>query len=134
VFGPTAALRLLCDANLRRIVLDANSAVIDYGQATRTIAPSVWNALAIRDRHCRYPGCDRPAHWCEGHHVHPWLHGGPTNLPNLVLLCTRHHHLLHRPGWEAKLLPDATFKVTDPKGRTRTTRPPGRIPPLPLAS
>jgi hypothetical protein len=47
-----------------------------------------------------------------------------------VLLCSRHHHLLHRTGWHAKLLPDATLDVTDPHGRVRTTRPPtvGRPP------
>ena len=86
----------------------------------------------IRDRHCRFPGCDRPAHWCEGHHVWFWDHGGPTRIDNLVLLCTRHHHHLHRPGWHAKLLPDATLEITDPRGRVRTTSPPDRAPPLPF--
>ncbi|MGH9230796.1 MAG: HNH endonuclease signature motif containing protein, partial [Acidimicrobiales bacterium] len=93
----------------------------------------LFNALVVRDEHCRFPGCDRPAHWCEGHHVRPWLFGGPTRLLNLVLLCSRHHHLLHHPGWHAKLLPDATLEVTNPQGRVRTTTPPSsRPPPLPL--
>jgi hypothetical protein len=108
--------------------MDGHSAVLDYGHASRTITPPMWAALGIRDRHCRYKGCDRPAAWCEAHHVRPWITDGPTNLQNLVLLCTRHHHLLHRPGWEAKLLPDATLEVTDPKGRVHTTKPPGRLP------
>jgi hypothetical protein len=66
--------------------------------------------------------------------VRPWIAGGATNLANLVMLCSRHHHLLHKPGWEAKLLPDGTFEVTDPNGRVFTTRPPTRTPPLPLAA
>jgi hypothetical protein len=126
--------RLLCDAALHRVLTAGRSTILDYGTATRTIPAPLFNALVIRDRHCRFPGCDRPAHWCEGHHVRFWDHGGPTQIDNLVLLCTRHHHLLHRPGWHAKLLPDATLEVTDPRTRVRSTSPPGGRPPpqLPL--
>ena len=51
--------------------------------------------------------------------------GGPTRLDNLVLLCRRHHTLIHRPGWSDKLLPDGTYEVTDPRGRVWQTRPSG---------
>jgi len=44
----------------------------------------------------------------------------------------RHHHVLHSPGWAAKLLPDGTFVVTTPGGRTLEGQPPGRPPPRPL--
>jgi hypothetical protein len=134
VFDAATTGRLLCDATLHRVIMNGRSAVLDYGTASRTITAPMWAALGIRDRHCRFKGCDRPAAWCEGHHVHPWELGGPTNMANLVMLCTRHHHLLHKPGWQAKLLPDATFEVTTPDGRVFTTKPPSRTPPLPLAS
>jgi hypothetical protein len=124
--------RLLCDAALHRVLTAGRSTILDYGTATRTIPAPLFNALVVRDRHCRFPGCDRPAHWCEGHHVWFWDHGGPTQLANLVLLCSRHHHLLHRTGWHAKLLPDATLEITDPKGHVRITSPPDRAPPLPF--
>jgi hypothetical protein len=128
-----SADRLLCDAALHRVITHGRSAILDYGSATRTIPAPLYNALVVRDRHCRFPGCDRPAAWCEGHHLRPWQAGGPTQLANLVLLCTRHHHLLHRPRWHAKLLPNATLEITNPTGRTRTSHPPaGRAPPLPL--
>jgi hypothetical protein len=97
---------------------------LDYGTATRTIPAPLYNTLIIRDRHCRFPGCDRPAAWCEGHHIHPWRTGGPTQLANLVLLCSRHHHLLHRPRWHTKLLPDTTLEITDPTGHVHTSHPP----------
>ena len=124
--------RLLCDTALHRVLTAGRSTILDYGTATRTIPAPLFNALVIRDRHCRFPGCDRPAHWCEGHHVRFWDNGGPTQLSNLVMLCSRHHHLLHRPGWHAKLLPDATLEITDPQGRVRTTSPPSGRPPPPL--
>ncbi len=121
--GATVA-RMLCDCALHRVVTSGRSAVIDDGVATRTIAAPLWSALVIRDEHCRFPGCDRPSQWCEGHHVVWVTHDGTTELANLVLVCARHHHRLHQPGWQAKLLPDATFEVTDPGGRVRATSPP----------
>jgi predicted restriction endonuclease len=62
--------------------------------------------------------------WCEGHHVVWVTDGGPTELANLVLLCSRHHHVLHQPGWQAKLRPDGELEVTDRAGTVRATSPP----------
>jgi hypothetical protein len=117
--------RLLCDADLHRLVVTGRSTILDHGRRTRTVSPELFTALAARDGHCRAPGCDRPPDWTEAHHVVPWHAGGATAADNLVLLCPRHHHRFHRPGWELKLRPDATLEVTDPAGRVRTTDPPG---------
>jgi hypothetical protein len=118
--------RVLCDSGVHRVVTDGASTILDYGRTTRTIPAPLFNALVIRDRHCRWPGCDRLPAWCEGHHVRHWEHGGSTSLPNLVLLCSRHHHRAHQPGWHVKLLPDATLDTTGPTGTTRSSRPPPR--------
>jgi len=120
--GPSIR-RLACDAALHRVVVAGRSSVLDYGTATRTIPAPLWNALVVRDEHCRFPGCDRPAVWGEGHHVRWFTDGGATALSNLVLLCSRHHHRLHRPGWSARLDPDGTFSVTGPGGFVRTSVP-----------
>jgi len=122
--------RLLCDCALHRVVTAGRSAILDYGTTKRTLPAPLWNALVVRDEHCRWPGCDRPPNWSEGHHVTWVTKGGPTNLDNLVLCCVRHHHRLHQPGWGAKLLPDATLEVTDPDGRVRTSHPPRAGPTL----
>jgi hypothetical protein len=125
--------RLACDAGVHRVVTDGRSSVLDYGTTTRTVPAPLFNALVIRDRHCRFPGCDRPPDWTEAHHLRWILDGGPTCLDNLALQCSRHHHLLHAPGWHAKLLPDGTLEVTDPRGQIHTSHPPGASPPrLPL--
>lgn len=125
--------RLLCDCSLHRAVLDAKSALLDYSLSTRTIASGLWNALVVRDRHCRFPGCDRPPTWCDGHHVQWYSKGGPTRIDNLVLLCSKHHHLLHRRDWEAWLEPDGTFVVRGEGGIELRSRPPNWEP-LPVAS
>jgi hypothetical protein len=118
--------RLLCDAGVHRVITDGRSSILDYGRATRTIPPAVYTSLVLRDLGCRFPGCDRPAEWTEGHHIHHWEHGGETALVNLVLLCSRHHHLIHLKGWHIKLLPHGAVEVTAPDGTVRTSDPPIR--------
>lgn len=132
LLDPAATSRVLCDCSISRVVADkvagSVSRILDLGRTTDVVSAAQRAALAARDRHCRYPGCDRPPSWCDAHHVWWWIRGGPTDLANLVLLCNRHHHLLHsKRRIEAKLLDDATFVVTDPHGRTRSTRPPGAV-------
>jgi hypothetical protein len=117
--------RLLCDSGVHRVLVKGRSTIIDMGMTTRTVTAALWVALVARDQHCRFPGCDRPSHWCDGHHVVWVSRNGPTNLANLVMLCSRHHHLLHQRGWDATLALDGTFTVHFPDGRVRTSHPPG---------
>ena len=124
--SPDAAERLLCDARLTRIVMNARSQVLDVGRATRTWSPAQRTAITARDRHCRGPGCDRPPDWCHIHHIRWWSKGGRTDLDNGILLCTRHHRLVHEGGWTLSLDPatnQATF--TAPHGSRTVTWPRG---------
>jgi hypothetical protein len=91
--------RLACDGCLSRVLM-ADSQVIDVGRATRAVSPSQRRALRARDRHCQFPGCDRPVNWTSPHHVEFWARGGPTNLPNLLSLCYFHHRCVHEGGWQ----------------------------------
>ena len=47
---------------------------------------------------------------------------------HIVLLCTRHHHHIHKHELNLKLLPDATVEITWPDSHQRTSRPPGKPP------
>ncbi len=92
--------RLACDCTMSRVLL-ADSMVIDVGRATRVVSAPTGRALKVRDKACRFPGCDRPANWTSPHHIVFWTRqGGPTNLPNLVSLCFFHHRLVHEGGWQ----------------------------------
>ena len=37
---------------------------------------------------------------CDGHHLVHWVDGGETNLDNCILLCKRHHRMVHEGGWQ----------------------------------
>ncbi|HEX7095748.1 MAG TPA: DUF222 domain-containing protein, partial [Acidimicrobiales bacterium] len=97
---PSGLEMLLCDAAIQRLVR-SGSVVLDYGVTTHTISVQLWQAAAVRDRGCRFPGCDRPLSWCDCHHATRYPEG-PTSIDNLVMLCSHHHKLLHDPRWHAK--------------------------------
>jgi hypothetical protein len=90
---------------------------LEVGRATRVVAPAQRTALTVRDGGCRFPSCDRPLAWCDAHHLRHWLHGGPTDLANLVLLCRGHHHAVHEGGWRLHRHPDGEFTATPPHRR-----------------
>jgi hypothetical protein len=75
----------------RRLTCD--STVIDDGRKTRTVPTRLRRALESRDGRCVFPGCK--ARRCDAHHIEHWADGGRTTLDNLVLLCRRHHTLVH---------------------------------------
>jgi Domain of unknown function (DUF222) len=91
--------RIACDCTMSRVLL-ADSMVIDVGRATRVVSAPTRRALRTRDRGCRFPGCDRQVNWSTPHHIDFWAKGGPTKLPNLLLLCYFHHRLVHEGGWQ----------------------------------
>jgi hypothetical protein len=91
--------RWACDSNITRILLGGESTVIEVGRAKRTVEGPTRRALNARDGCCRWPGCDRPAKWSAAHHIVHWIDGGPTDLDNLILLCFRHHRMVHEGGW-----------------------------------
>jgi hypothetical protein len=92
--------RLACEANITRIVVGGDSAVLDVGRTHRLPTLAIRRALRARDKGCAWPGCDRPASWTAAHHLVHWAKGGATTLENLVLLCHHHHRLVHEGGWE----------------------------------
>jgi hypothetical protein len=92
--------RLACDSSIARVLLNSESLVIDVGRSKRVVSAPRRRALAARDGHCRWPGCDRPASRTAAHHVVHWIHGGSTDLDNLILLCHRHHWLVHEGKWQ----------------------------------
>jgi hypothetical protein len=105
--------RWACDCSVTRVLMQ-DSLVIDVGRTKRVISPPMKRALRARDGHCVWPGCERPASWSAGHHVMHWIHGGPTDLENLVLLCFRHHRMVHEGNWQIAKTDDGRIMTIAP--------------------
>ena len=117
--------KLACDAQLIPILLGAHSEPLDVGRATRTIPTSIRRALIVRDKHCAFPSCTRPARWANAHHITHWADNGPTALNNLVLLCGHHHDLIHHSAWTVTITAGRPVFTPPPPGS-----PPPRPPPI----
>jgi hypothetical protein len=97
--SPGAARELACHASARLLGYGgANREALFGGRVRRFPTDLQFDAVIARDQHCRYPGCDMPARCLEIHHRIAWIDGGPTDVPNLVGICTRHHHGMEAQG------------------------------------
>lgn len=94
---------LTCDGEIARLILDPQSRPLDLGRSTRVVTAALRRALDARDGGCVMPGCDRPPRWCEAHHVQHWADGGRTDISNLALTCSKHHHELHLGHWRISM-------------------------------
>jgi hypothetical protein len=101
-----AVRRLACDAEVIPAVLGSRSEVLDVDRMRRLVTSAIWIALVVRDRHCAFPGCQRPPMMCHAHHVIHWILGGKTKLANLVLLCGHHHRVIHHSPWDVRINPN----------------------------
>jgi hypothetical protein len=89
-----------CDTGTRTDIHDEHGNPLDLGREARLYTPQQRIALAIRDGGCRIPDCDRPASYCESHHIDEWSADlGRTDVDRGILLCRFHHMNLHHHGW-----------------------------------
>ena len=113
--------RIACDADLVAVTRDAKGNLLNLGRKHRVVSPQLKRALLARDKCCTYPSCSHEQ-FLEAHHVMHWADGGETSLENAMLICNRHHRLLHEGGFtihknfagewyfrtaEGKVLPEA---------------------------
>lgn len=111
-----------CNTGTQTVVLDGAGNPLDLGRESRLFTARQRLTLAIRDGGCRWIGCDRPASYCEAHHIDPHAQGGRTDIDRGILLCRFHHMNLHHGGWRITRTGKGDFLL----------HPPGGDPPIPL--
>jgi hypothetical protein len=129
--------RLSCDSTLVALATGDSGEVLDVGRKTRVIPAALRRALSSRDRGCRFPMCSNQR-FVHAHHVRHWVHGGPTSLDNLVLLCSFHHRRLHEGGFTMSFEAGGAPRFFTPRGlqihAVPEARPALLAVPLPVAS
>ena len=129
VGGATVAVGVLADlvrrglAELRPVIHPADGPPEPRYRPSAALA----DFIRCRDLTCRFPGCDKPADFCDIDHTVPYDAGGPTHASNLKLMCRKHHLLKtfwYGPtGWNDEQRPDGTVVWTSPSGRMYRTAP-----------
>lgn len=107
--------RLACDAGVTVIVRDDTGTPMDVGRRDRRLSSALRRVVMARDRSCRFPGCGATRH-LHAHHVQHWADGGPTDLTNLVLVCSHHHRFVHDHGWTLQSTTSGRFTFVPPGG------------------
>jgi hypothetical protein len=79
--------------------------------------------LAVRNPTCTFPGCRRPAAWCDNEHTVPFDQGGRTCECNCGPMCRPHHNTKQQPGWRLDQPVPGTFVWTAPSGRQYVSYP-----------
>lgn len=116
------ARRVSCDASVVHWLEHPQGEALNIGRKSRTIPPAMRRALQRRDGGCCFPGCTC-SRFVDAHHIQHWADGGATSMANLVLLCRRHHRLVHEAGFGVGRTAPGRFEFTHPDGTTIPTGP-----------
>jgi hypothetical protein len=119
--APETVRRLACDAGVVAMMEDGDGHPLAVGRRRRTPPAPLRRALASRDGGCRFPACGA-RRFVHAHHIQHWGHDGATEPDNLIILCSKHHRLVHEGGFSVQGTPGAwVFRTAD--GRRVETRP-----------
>jgi hypothetical protein len=99
-------LRIADEAEIWPTIINQHNVPLAVGRTRRLASPGQTMALHTRDGGCSFPGCTHPPSYCDRHHIIDWIHGGPTDLDNLTLLCRYHHTHFLQKGWTCRINAD----------------------------
>ena len=96
---PIESVKRLCCDSAAVVITEDSGQPLGIGRKTRIVPKGIERAVRSRDNHrCVFPGC-RNRRFLDCHHVEHWSQSGETSVDNLILLCTKHHTLVHERGF-----------------------------------
>ncbi|HLS77140.1 MAG TPA: DUF222 domain-containing protein [Nocardia sp.] len=122
---PVTAARLACDAKVQLLLDDRTGNRMYLGRSRRLASDAQVRALTARDgQRCQFPGCPH-TRYLNAHHIIPWEHGGPTDIDNLIMICSHHHKVIHDHGYQIDRVDDRwAFRRPDGSPIPETPTPP----------
>lgn len=119
----TAAVAHALVGHVRRVVIGADSVVIDLGRRRRLFTGPAALAVKLARETCYWPGCQVPVTRCQCDHLTPWATrahgsagGGCTCPGNGGPGCGKHNRFKHRHDFRVRRDPDGTVHVHRPDG------------------
>ncbi|WP_166785594.1 HNH endonuclease signature motif containing protein, partial [Cryobacterium cryoconiti] len=107
----------------RILVHPETGAVLSVGRDRYKVPKDLKRLLRVRDKTCRFPGCNKSAAHCDLDHSVDWQFDGVTAHDNLAHLCRACHALKSETGWRVVHLGDGLLEWTSPTGRTFVSEP-----------
>ena len=91
--------RLCCDGHAVVMTETKDGEPLSIGRKSRVVPKGIERAVRARDKNnCRFPGCGNKR-FVDIHHIDHWADGGETVVNKLMLLCSKHHTLVHEGGF-----------------------------------
>src|SRR3954471_5156500 len=100
--APQLLIRALLTAQIRRVVVDTSSTVIDLGERKRLFTGNARIAATMLERYCRHPGCEIAADRCQIDHNESHTAGGLTDQSNAAPECGPHNRHKYTHGWRTR--------------------------------
>jgi hypothetical protein len=100
--APQLLIQALLTAQVRRVVLDSNSTVIDLGERKRLFTGNARIAATVLEQFCQHPGCEIPADRCQIDHNESHSAGGRTDQANAGRACGPHNRHKYEHGWRSR--------------------------------
>ncbi len=111
--SPGEARRMACAAGVIPAVLGSRGQLLDLGRRARLYTKPQRVAMAVQQGFtCAVERCGRPTAWADAHHLDGWAKGGRTDVADGVLLCGRHHTLVHHPDYLTQRLAPGRISLT----------------------
>jgi hypothetical protein len=112
---PAEAAAAMLVGQLRRVVLGADSVVIDLGRRSRLFTGAAHLAVLLHAERCYWPGCHVPVTRCQADHLEPWGAGGRTDPGNGAPACGMHNRFRNH-GFTVERAEDGALVVCRPDG------------------
>ncbi|MFP5487898.1 MAG: HNH endonuclease signature motif containing protein [Acidimicrobiia bacterium] len=119
VIHPRLLLRAALTGYVRRVVVDSQGVVVDWGRRQRFFHGPARDAAKLLVKRCSHPGCTVCPEHAEVDHAEEWFRdGGPTDQWNANIACTQHNRYKSQARWRVR---------RDPTGRRFHQRADGTI-------